>query len=291
MSAPAPILKKVRLLQLKLRQKVRDLFAGGYQSAFKGQGMVFTDYRKYVPGDDVRAISWPLTAKMGEPYIKIFEEEKGATFLLMMDISGSFDFGTKEFKGESACELASLIAFSAQRNQDRVGLLLFSDHVEHYVPPTHGLNNVSRLVRDMYSFQRKSVKTDFTPALEFLSHVLKKHCHIFLFSDFFTSSNFIKPLQIIRRRHDVVVGIVRDPFETYLPSLGLLELEDAETGQRRVVDTSSKTFTEQYKAQMKQQKDTVEKALLRSKVDYFYIDTSKDLFKQLLGFIQRRRRR
>ncbi len=291
MSAPAPILKKVRLLQLKLRQKVRDLFAGGYQSAFKGQGMVFTDYRKYVPGDDVRAISWPLTAKMGEPYIKIFEEEKGATFLLMMDISGSFDFGTKEFKGESACELASLIAFSAQRNQDRVGLLLFSDHVEHYVPPTHGLNNVSRLVRDMYSFQRKSVKTDFTPALEFLSHVLKKHCHIFLFSDFFTSSNFIKPLQIIRRRHDVVVGIVRDPFETYLPPLGLLELEDAETGQRRVVDTSSKTFTEQYKAQMKQQKDTVEKALLRSKVDYFYIDTSKDLFKQLLGFIQRRRRR
>ena len=291
MSAPAPILKKVRLLQLKLRQKVRDLFAGGYQSAFKGQGMVFTDYRKYVPGDDVRAISWPLTAKIGEPYIKIFEEEKGATFLLMMDISGSFDFGTKEFKGESACELASLIAFSAQRNQDRVGLLLFSDHVEHYVPPTHGLNNVSRLVRDMYSFQRKSVKTDFTPALEFLSHVLKKHCHIFLFSDLFTSSNFIKPLQIIRRRHDVVVGIVRDPFETYLPPLGLLELEDAETGQRRVVDTSSKTFTEQYKAQMKQQKNTVEKTLLRSKVDYFYIDTSKDLFKQLLGFIQRRRRR
>lgn len=291
MSAPAPILKKVRLLKLKLRQRVKDLFAGGYQSAFKGQGMIFTDYRKYVPGDDVRTISWPLTAKMGEPYIKIFEEEKGATFLLAMDVSGSFDFGTKEFKGESACELASLIAFSAQRNQDRVGLLLFSDRVEHYVPPTHGLNNVSRLVRDMYSFQRKSTKTDFIPALNFLNHVLKKHCHIFLFSDFFTSGDFTRPLQIIRRRHDVVVGIVRDPFETRLPSLGLLELEDTETGKRMIVDTSSRTFMKQYAEQMQQQKEKMEKSLLRSKVDYFYIDTSKDLFKQLLGFIQRRRRR
>ena len=174
MSAPSSVFKKVKLVELKLRRRVRDLFAGGYHSAFKGQGMIFSDYRQYIPGDDVRAISWPLTARMGEPYIKLFEEEKGATFVIVMDLSGSFDFGSKNFKGESAREQASLIALSAGRNQDSVGLLLFSDRVEHYVPPARGQNHVLRIVRDLYSFKRKSSKTDILPALDFLNGVLKK---------------------------------------------------------------------------------------------------------------------
>lgn len=291
MSAPNPILKKVRLLQLKLRQKVQDLFAGGYQSAFKGQGMVFADYRKYVPGDEVRSISWPLTAKMGEPYIKIFEEEKGATFMILMDVSASFDFGTVEFKGEAACELASLIAFSAQRNQDRVGLLLFSDRVEHYVPPTQGFNNASRLVRDMFAFKRKSRQTNFVPALEFLNNILKKRCHIFLFSDLFVSDSFVKPLRMMTRKHDVSIGIVHDPLEFCWPQLGLLELEDAETGQRKVVNTSSPLFIKRYKEYMEEHKIKMEKHLIHSKLNFFYIDTSQDLFKQLLSFIQQRQKR
>ncbi|MDE0118871.1 MAG: DUF58 domain-containing protein [Bdellovibrionales bacterium] len=289
MSAPSSVLKKVKLIELKLRQRVRDLFAGGYRSAFKGQGMIFSDYRQYVPGDDIRAISWPLTARMGEPYIKIFEEERGATFMLVMDVSGSFDFGTRGFKGEVACELASLIAMSAQRNQDAVGLLLFSDRVEHYVPPARGSNHVLRIVRDLYSFKRTSLNTDILPALDFMNGVLKKHCHIFLFSDFFSFSPFVRQLKITNQRHDVVAGIVQDPFESHFPALGLLEVEDAETGQRRVVDTSSGVFTEEYKNRMEDKKKEVISHLRKSGVDHFFIDTDQDIFKQLMVFIKKRR--
>ena len=291
MSAPSSVLKKVRFLELKLRQRVRDLFAGGYRSAFKGQGVAFSDYRKYVPGDDIRAINWPMTAKIGEPYIKIFEEERGATFMIVMDVSGSFDLGTKNFKGEVACELASLIALSAQRNQDSVGLLLFSDCVEHYVPPSRGFNHSLRIVRDLYSFNRKSTQTDLLPPLDFLNSVLKKRCHIFLFSDFFTSSQFTKQLKITGQRHDVVAGIVSDPFETEFPPLGLMELEDAETGRRMTVDTASPLFIKEYKEKMEKRRETVKTDLRRSGVDHFFIHTDKDAFKQLLVFIKKRRER
>lgn len=291
MSAPSSVLKKVRFIELKLRQRVRDLFAGGYRSAFKGQGMIFSDYRKYVPGDDVRAINWPMTAKMGEPYIKIFEEERGATFMIVLDVSGSFDLGTKNFKGESACELASLIVLSAQRSQDSVGLLLFSDCVEHYVPPARGFNHSLRIVRDLYSFKRKSAQTDLLPALGFLNSVLKKRCHIFLFSDFFTSSHFTKQLKIIGQRHDVVAGIVHDPFEFQFPPLGLMEMEDAETGRRMMMNTSSPFFIQEYKQKMEEQRQQVKTCLHRSGVDHFFIHTDKDTFKQLLVFVKKRRER
>jgi uncharacterized protein (DUF58 family) len=291
LSAPSSVLKKVRFLELKLRQRVKDLFAGGYRSAFKGQGVAFSDYRKYVPGDDIRAINWPMTAKVGEPYIKIFEEERGATFMIVMDVSGSFDLGTKNFKGEVACELASLIALSAQRNQDSVGLLLFSDCVEHYVPPSRGFNHSLRIVRDLYSFNRKSTQTDLLPALDFLNSVLKKKCHIFLFSDFFTSSQFTKQLKITGQRHDVVAGIVSDPFETDFPPLGLMELEDAETGKRMTVDTASSLFIKEYKEKMKKRREEVKTDLRRSGVDHFFVHTDEDAFKQLLIFIKQRRER
>ncbi len=291
MSAPSSVLKKVKLVELKLRQRVRDLFAGGYHSAFKGQGMIFSDYRKYIPGDDIRAISWPLTAKLGEPYIKLFDEERGATFMIVMDVSGSFDFGTKGFKGESACELASLIALSAGRNQDSAGLLLFSDRVEHYVPPARGSKHILRIVRDLYSFKRRSIRTDLLPALDFLNGVLKKRCHIFLFSDFFTSSLFTRKLKIISHRHDVVAGVVCDPFESEFPALGLMELEDAETGERVVVNTSSSSFAKEYKRCTEERKQKVQAGLRQSGVDHFFIHTDQDVFKQLMMFIKRRRER
>lgn len=289
MSAPSAVLKKVKLIELKLRQRVRDLFAGGYRSAFKGQGMIFSDYRKYVPGDDIRAISWPLTAKIGDPYVKIFEEEKGATFMIVMDVSGSFDFGTSAFKGEAACELASLIALSAGRNQDAVGLLLFSDHVEHYVSPARGSKHILRIVRDLYSFERKSLQTDILPALDFLNSVLKKKCHVFLFSDFFTPFSFTKQLKITGQRHDVVAGILCDPFETEFPALGLIEMEDTETGERQIVNTSSPYFAKAYKQHMFNEKQKVKTALNRSGVDHFFVHTDQDIFKQLMKFIKRRR--
>ena len=291
MSAPASVLKKVKFIELKLRRRVRDLFAGGYRSAFKGQGMVFSDTRKYVSGDDTRAINWSMTAKVGEPYIKIFEEEKGATFVIMMDVSGSFDFGTKGFKGEVACEMASLITLSAQSNKDAVGLLLFSDRVEHYVPPSRQANHSLRIVRDLYSFKRKSTQTDLLPALDFLNGVLKKKSHIFLFSDFLTSTQFTKQLRVTAQRHDVVAGMVCDPFEFKFPRLGLMELEDAETGERRIVDTSSSIFTEEYEKQMKKNREETQQKLRRSGVDHFLIHTDQDFFKQLLMFIKTRRER
>ena len=291
MNTTASVLKKVRLLELKLQRRVRDLFAGGYKSAFKGQGVVFSDYRKYIPGDDVRAINWPLTAKTGDTYIKVFEEEKGATFMIAVDISGSFDFGTRSFKGEKACELAALIALSTQRNQDRVGLLLFSDRVEHYVPPSQGLKNTLRIVRDLYSFQRKSVQTDLIPTLDFLNGLFKKRCHIFLFSDFLTNLNFVHKLKIMSRRHDIMAGVFVDPFENQFPNLGLIELMDSETGEQMLVNTSSSRFVNHHKKIMKKKRTQVENCLIQSQVDYFYIHTDKDIFKQILSFFKTRRQK
>ncbi len=291
MSVSKFILKKVKLVELKMRQRVKDLFVGGYQSAFKGQGMVFSDYRTYIPGDDVRSINWPVTAKMGEAFINIFEEERGATFLLVVDISASFDFGTNSFKGEIACELASLIALSAQSKGDRVGLLLFSDRVEHYVPPASGSKHALRIVRDLYSFDRKSVKTDITSSLDFLNGLLKKRCHIFLFSDFFMKLSFSKRLKIMTCRHDVVAGLIRDPLENRFLPLGLMELEDIETGKRMTVDTSSPSFLESYKNMMQNELAEVKKTLSKCKVDCFQIQTNKDIFNQLMSFFKKRSKR
>ena len=283
--------KKVKLLELKLKQRVRDLFAGGYRSAFKGQGMIFADYRKYVPGDDIRSVSWTLTAKMGAPYIKLFEEEKGATFIIAMDVSGSLDFGSRGFKGESACEIASFIALSAQKNQDAVGLLLFSDEVELYIPPARGPKPVLRLVRELNTFKRKSRQTDLLPALDFLNSVLKKRCHLFLFSDFLLSSDFSAQLKITGKKHDVVAGILQDPLENQFPSLGLMELEDMETGKTHIVNTSSSAFQKAYKEKKEQTVQRALKTLNRSNVDHFFIRTDQDVFRQLMLFLQKRRER
>ena len=264
---------------------------GAYRSAFRGSGLTFSDFREYTDGDDVRSISWPLTAKMGKPYIKMFEEEKGATFVVALDVSGSLDFGTKGFKGEVASEMASLITLSAQKNQDAVGLLLFSDEVELYIPPSRGPKSMARLVQTLYSFKRKSRQTDLLPALDFLNSVIKKRCHLFLFSDFLFSSDFSAQLKITGKKHDVVAGMVRDPFESQFPPLGLIELEDTETGQTQMVHTSSTAFQKAYREKKQQETTKAIKTLTRSQVDYFFIDTNKDTFRQLLLFLKKRKER
>ena len=285
----AKVFKQVRLTQLKLKKRVSDLFYGGYQSAFKGHGMVFADVRRYQAGDDVRSINWLLTARTATPYIKIFEEEKGATFLIALDISGSFDFGTRHLKSEVVRELASLIAFSALKGRDKVGLLLFSDRVEHYVPPAGGLKHTLRIVRDIYSFTGASRRTALTPALGFLTGLLKKSCHIFLLSDFLTSEDWARTLKKVRLRHDIIAGVISDPLEKEMKPLGLLPFKDLETGENLLVDSSSPSFLQDYKTRRTKTDHQILKQLIQSGVDYFHIHTNQDVFKQLVSFLKSRR--
>ena len=220
MDFPVEVLKKVKLIELSTRKLVNNIFAGEYHTMFKGQGMTFADFREYVPGDDVRAISWPLTAKAGKPYIKKFEEEREMTLILAVDISGSSDFGTGAFfKGEIMTHLAAVLAFSAVKNNDQVGLLLFSDQVEHFVPPKKGRGHVYRILRDLLFFKPKSSQTKMNTALQYLNGILKKRAAIFLFSDF-VDEGFDKALRMLGDRHDVVACVVQDMAEDELPDWG-----------------------------------------------------------------------
>lgn len=281
--------KKIRWTRLKLKKRVSDLFSGTYASAFKGHGMVFADYRRYAPGDDVRAISWPLTARTGETYIKVFEEEKGATVILAVDISASFDFGGQCLKSEQAFELVCLIAFSALKGKDKLGLLLFSDQVEHYVPPGSGLKHTLKIIKDLHSLKRRSKSTDLIPPLSFLNRLLKKRCHVFLLSDFLTSRDFTHQLKVTGLRHDMIAGVIYDPLEKHFPPSGLMHCEDPETGRTVLVDTSSASFAHSYQNMVKTRHTQIKKQFLQAGVDHFHINTQKDVLKQFAGFLKTRR--
>ncbi|MGE3388327.1 MAG: DUF58 domain-containing protein, partial [Bdellovibrionales bacterium] len=213
MSLPPEILKKVKLLEISTRRVVNNLFAGEYHSAFKGQGMTFSEFREYVPGDDVRSIAWALTARAGKPYIKKYDEEREMTLMLAVDVSGSEDFGSRHYlKGEVITHLAALLSFSAVKNKDPVGLLLFSDQIEHYVPPRKGRGQVHRILRDLYYFKPKSRRTSIDTAMTYLQGVLKKKANVFLFSDFF-DHGFDRSLSMIGKKHEAVAVVVADPAE------------------------------------------------------------------------------
>ncbi len=291
MSLPPEILKKVKLLEISTRKMVNNLFAGEYNSAFKGQGMTFSEFREYVPGDDVRTISWPLMARTGKAYIKKFDEEREMTLMLAVDVSGSQDFGSADyFKGEVITHIAALLSFSANKNKDPVGLLLFSDQVEHYVPPKKGVGQVHRILRDLYYFQPRSRRTKIAPALEHLLGVLKKKANVFLFSDFL-DSGFDAPLRMMGKRHDCVAVLVRDPAELELPSMGLVDLHDAETGEVVTVDTSSTLFRQQYRKHMLKNWENCDVELMRAQVDRIEVRTDQDFVAPLIQFFQRRNRR
>ncbi len=288
MSLPPEILKKVKLLEISTRKMVNNIFAGQYHSAFKGQGMTFSEFREYVPGDDVRAIAWPLTARTGKTFIKKFDEEREMTLILAVDVSGSSDFGSQEyFKGEVIAHLAALLGFSANKNNDPVGLLLFSDQVEHYVPPKKGHGQIHRILRDLYYFKPKSRRTRIAAPLEFLQGVLKKRSNIFFFSDFM-DKDYEKPMRLIGQKHDVVAVIVNDPLESELPDIGLVDMHDAETGDVMMVDTSSYHFREAYKKNYLKNQDERDRNLRRTQVDSVQVDVSEDFTAPLIGFFKKR---
>ena len=289
MSFPPEVLKKVKLLEINTRKLVNNLFAGEYHTAFKGQGMTFADFREYVPGDDVRSISWPLTARTGKTFIKTFEEERELTLILAVDISGSADFGTGPFfKGEIMTHLAGLLAFSAVKNNDQVGLLLFSDQVEHFVPPKKGRGHVHRILRDLFYYQPKSHKTKISSGLTYLQGVLKKRATVFLFSDFM-DENYDQALRLLGRKHDVVACVVNDSAEQALPNLGVIEVQDAESGEIVTVDTGSAAFRENYERAVKKRKEDRDKSLRLSQVERIDVKSSEDYVDPLVAFFKKRK--
>jgi uncharacterized protein (DUF58 family) len=290
-SLPPELVKKIKLLELQTRKRVNNMFLGEYHSAFKGQGMTFSEFREYVPGDDVRSIAWPLTARTGKVYIKKHEEEREMTVMLAVDVSGSQDFGSKQyFKGEVAAHVAALLSFAAVGNKDSVGLLLFSDQIELYVPPKKGRGQVMRILRDLYYHKPASRGTDLKLALDHLQSAMKKKAHIFVISDFLTQG-YETNLRRLAKKHDTVAVVIEDKLEVDIPKLGLVDFEDPETGELVTVDTSSPVFQREYKSYLGGLKDARGKELRRAQVDTIEMRTDEDLVTPLLRFFQRRSRR
>jgi uncharacterized protein (DUF58 family) len=267
---------------------VNNLFAGEYHTHFKGQGMTFADFREYVPGDDVRAISWPLTARTGKTFIKTFEEERELTLILAVDVSGSADFGTGAyFKGEVMTHLAALLAFSAVKNHDQIGLILFSDQVEHFVPPKKGRAQVHRILRDLLYFKPRSHGTKISTALTHLQGLLKKRATVFLFSDF-VDDNYEQALRQLGRKHEVVACVVNDQAEEALPDIGVVEMQDAETGEVLTVDTSSAAFRQAYAKELMKRKDLRDRQLRLAQVERIDVHSNQNYVDPLIAFFKKR---
>ena len=244
------LLKKVRKIEIKTRRLSNNIFGGEYHSAFKGRGMTFSEVRNYQFGDDVRTIDWNVTARYNEPFVKVFEEERELTLMLMVDVSSSALFGTKNsLKKNIITEISATLAFSALQNNDKVGMIMFSDQVELFIPPSKGKTHVLRIIRELIEFKPKSKQTDIKIAFEFLTQVLKKKSIAFILSDFI-SPNFEKPLKIASNKHDLTGIKVYDSFEKEIPNLGLVKMQDQETGQFKLIDTSSKKLRESFKKEM-----------------------------------------
>lgn len=289
MSVPAEVIKKVKLLEIRTRKLVNNVFAGEYHTVFKGQGMTFADFREYVPGDDVRTISWTLTARTGKTYIKKFDEEREMTVILAVDVSASTEFGSNELvKGEAMTHLAALLAFSATRNKDQVGLLLFSDVVEHFVPPKKGRGQVQRILRDLYYFKPRGRGTRVNAAIQHLAGILKKRSLVFLMSDF-QDEGFEQGLRLLGRKHDVVAIVVGDRAERELPDVGLLEVQDAETGEIVTVDTSSAAFRRAFKADQQKRLELRDRMLRQSQVDRVDVDAAGSYVDPLISFFEKRK--
>jgi len=288
---PREILKEVRRIEISTRGLVNEVFSGEYHSVFKGRGMSFAEVREYQYGDDIRSIDWNVTARTGAPFVKIFEEERELTVMLLVDVSASGDFGTRQrMKAEVGVEICAALAFSAIKNNDKVGLIVFSDHVEKFVPPRKGRSHVLRLLRELLYHEPKGRGTDIGQALEYLTHVQRKRAVTFLVSDF-RAQGFEKALAVAGRRHDLVAVRLADAREEEIPPLGLVELEDPETGERVVVNTSKPGFRAAFKAVNASRRLALERALRRSRVDVIDVRTGEPWVKPLMRFFQARMRR
>lgn len=288
---PREILKQVRRIEISTRGLVNEVFSGEYHSVFKGRGMSFAEVREYQYGDDVRSIDWNVTARAGSPFVKIFEEERELTVMLLVDVSASGDFGTRDrLKAEVAVEICALLAFSAIKNNDKVGLIIFSDRVEKFVPPRKGRKHVLRVLRELLYHEPEGRETDIDAALEYLAHIQRKRAVVFLVSDF-RDEGFEKALSVAGRKHDLVAIRMGDVREQELPPLGLVELEDPETGRCIVVDTSDRAFRTAFQEANARRAAALDRALKRSKVDTVDIRTGEPYAKPLMRFFRERARR
>ena len=283
------IIKKVRKIEIKTRGLSSNIFAGQYHSAFKGRGMAFSEVREYQYGDDVRDIDWNVTARFNKPYVKVFEEERELTVMLLIDVSGSLDFGTqKQFKRDMVTEIAATLAFSAIQNNDKIGVTFFSDKIEKYIPPKKGRKHILYIIREMLDFHADSRRTDVAQAIEFLTGVSKRRCTAFLLSDFFVRQDFLQQLTIANRKHDVVAIQVYDKRACELPDVGLMKVVDSETGYEQYVDTSSKKLRESYKRYWMKRQTELKETFAKSNVDSVSIATDEDYVKSLMGLFKQR---
>ena len=283
--------KKIRILQITTRKVVNDVLAGEYGSVFRGRGMEFDEVREYMPGDEIRTIDWNVTARTGTPYVKRFVEERELTVMFIVDLSASGAFGSvKKLKNEVAAEFCSLLAFSAVKNNDKVGLIVFTDQIEMYIPPKKGTQHVLRVIRELLNFKPRQASTNIEGALDFLGKVTKKRSVVFLVSDF-QAEGFEKPMRVIGKRHDLIAVTVVDPREISLPNVGLVELEDAETGEIVLVDTGSVGIRKRYERLGREQSDHFRELFSSMGVDQIEVMTDRDYVPNLVRFFRTRERR
>jgi uncharacterized protein (DUF58 family) len=288
---PQELIKKIRQIQIYTSKAVDASFAGQYESVFKGRGMQFDEVREYTPGDDIRTIDWNVTARTGRAYIKRFVEEREMTVIFAVDLSASGDFGTvNKAKNELAAEFCAVMAFAAAKNNDKVGLLIFTDQIELYIPPKKGTSHMLRLIRELLYFKMPKRKTNINQALDYLGKVINKKATVFLVSDFI-ETDFKKPLSLLNKRHDVVAVSVRDRAEIDMPNVGLIELEDAETGQTVLVDTQSRQFRNKYSGTCAERFDGLKNMFRTINVDCINISTDKQYVQDLVRFFHMRHRR
>jgi len=285
------LLKQVRQIEIRTKGLVNQVFSGEYHSVFKGRGMEFSEVREYQFGDDIRNIDWNVTARFGHPFIKVFEEERELTVLLMVDLSGSLMFGSvSKTKQRVAAELSAILAFSALKNNDKVGLILFTDKIEKFVPPRKGNKHVLRIIREVLSFEPEGNSTDIKSALEFMNNAIKKRSIVFLLSDFL-DSGYEKILKVVGRKHDLIGVVLDDRRENEIPPIGLIKFTDAETGTERWVDTSSQRVRQAMKQTRQKEISQRDSLFLMSRLDKIYVQTGEDYIKPLVQFFRLRERR
>ena len=283
------LLKKVRQIEIKTRGLSRNIFAGQYHSAFKGRGMAFSEVREYQYGDDIRDIDWNVTARYVRPYVKVFEEERELTVMLLVDVSGSRDFGSVNvMKKEVMTEIAATLAFSAIQNNDKIGVIFFSDRIEKFIPPQKGKKHILYIIRELIDFQPEAKRTDISQVLKYLTNAIKKRCTAFLISDFIDKGGFKDALTVANRKHDMVAIQVYDQRETELPSVGLMKIKDAETGLERWIDSGSARVREAYKTWWEKRQTAMSDTFKKCRVDAVSIRTEDDYVKALIALFDKR---
>lgn len=283
------LLKKVRQIEIKTRGLSSNIFAGQYHSAFKGRGMAFAEVREYQYGDDIRDIDWNVTARFNHPYVKVFEEERELTVMLLVDVSGSLEFGTvKQMKKDMVTEIAATLAFSAIQNNDKIGVIFFSDRIEKFIPPKKGRKHILYIIRELIEFQPESRRTNLKVGLEYLTRVMKRRCTAFMLSDFIDRNDFSNALTIANRKHDLVAMQIYDRRAEELPSVGLMKVRDAETGHEQWIDTSSKMIRKAHHTWWVNQQQQLNEWFAKSSVDSVSVRTDQDYVKALMALFAKR---